>query len=564
MAMMDNVDFLISHIRNAFVTSDDTSMSEWVITECRAQDETELKRDSNPRYNRNNMNIRSDSMSDCPSDNEIKGSMDIHPDMDFGAHRRRSNTAQRLERLKKEKRTQSKMKTIQWKDAPETYKAEEKGHLFEKRNLPELPNTGSNIPDQNISTTTFQNVPVPPVLEVTSASSSPSKKAKGVSILSQQLEELDSHGSNPFFKYAKFDGRTAGGLPTRKLEIFLAFAPPEHRGYPMSILVTAHAKAQEVVGLICWQYTEEERKPDLQSVAGHIDPNDFVNKFSLHMAEDDGEIDTDFPPIIPTDPVSKYGFTKFALVANAPVQPKSALVTINVPNRGFNKFQVDSMTVTMRELMDKVIKKRKIKLRPGLNYTLEKTGKSEIGKPVDLDAMLGSMNCLEFYLIRENSSRGDAESNGEEDQKMAESLMSHQYKSFIVSMVHKLRTNTEVQLGISGDKIEIDPVSVKGTARLFRQKAVTYDADCVAACDITETKSNGRAVFRMTYLNGTDYKQHYFEAEQSTATEIVEKVNNILELKFSPVRKEFVFSQEKKALQKRDSIKRESSVKLGH
>ncbi|XP_059145208.1 target of rapamycin complex 2 subunit MAPKAP1-like [Physella acuta] len=546
MAMMDNVDFLISHIRNAFVTSDDTSMSEWVITECRIQDESDLKRDSTHRYNRNNISSRSDSMSDGPSDNEIKGSMDIHPDMDFGAHRRRSNTAQRLERLKKEKRTQCKMKTIQWKDAPDTYKVDEKGHLFEKREVTLAPvlKTDPAASKENVPPETAED------------------RRKSVSTLTQQLKELDCHGSNPFFKYAKFDGRTAGGLPTRKLDIFLAFAPPDQQAYPMSILVTANAKAQEVVGLVCWQYTDEGRKPDIQSVAGHIDPNDFVNKFSLHMVEDDGEIDTDFPPIVPTDPVSKYGFTKFALVANAPVQPKSALVTINVPNRGFNKFQVDSMSVTMRELMDKVIKKRKMKIRPGLNYTLEKAGKSEIGKPVDLDAMLGSMNCLEFFLIRENSSRGDVESNGEEDQKMAESLMSHQYKSFIVSMVHKLRTNTEVQLGISGDKIEIDPV--KGTTRLFRQKAVTYDADCVAACDVTETKSSGRAVFRLTYLNGADYKQHYFEADQTVATEIVEKVNNILELKFSPVRKEFVFTQEKKALQKRDSIKRDSSIKMGH
>lgn len=33
-----------------------------------------------------------------------------------GAHRRRSNTAQRLERMKKEKRNQSKVKNISWKD----------------------------------------------------------------------------------------------------------------------------------------------------------------------------------------------------------------------------------------------------------------------------------------------------------------------------------------------------------------------------------------------------------------------------------------------------------------
>ncbi len=31
--------------------------------------------------------------------------------------------------------------------------------------------------------------------------------------------------------------------------------------------------------------------------------------------------------------------------------------------------------------------------------------------------------------------------------EMAESLSSHQYRTYIVSMIHKLRTNTDVQLG---------------------------------------------------------------------------------------------------------------------
>lgn len=548
MAMMDNVDFLISHIRNAFVTSDDTSMSEYVITECQTQDES--RRDGGHRYSKNNHMSRSDSNSDCPSDNELKASMDIHPDMDFGAHRRRSNTAQRLEKLKKEKRTQSRIKTITWKETTEQYKVEDKGHLFEKKDLP-------SAEDLDSLTSSVESLDVRPQCEVKGNRDTEEAEDKPIrrSTLAQQLSEIQAHGSNPFFKYAKFDGRTAGGMPTRKLDIFVTFANLEQRPFPMTILVTASAKAQEVVGLVCWHYTQEGRKPDLKTLIGPIDPNCDLSKFSLHMAEDDGEIDTDFPPIVPTDPVSKYGFTKFALVANAPVQPKAAIVTIHVPNRGYNSFQVESMQVTMRELMEKVIKRRKIKIRYGLNYTLEKADKSEIGKPVDLDAMLGTMNCLEFYLIRENSSRGDVESNGEEDQKIAESLLSHQYKSFIVNMCHKLRTNTEVQLGISGDKLEIDPVSIKGTARLFKQKPMTYDADCIAACDITDTKTNGRSAFRMTYLSGHDYKHHYFEADTSVANQIVEKVNNILELKFSPVRKEFVFSQEKKALKKRDSLK---------
>ena len=36
--------------------------------------------------------------------------------------------------------------------------------------------------------------------------------------------------------------------------------------------------------------------------------------------------------------------------------------------------------------------------------------------------------------------------------------------------------------------MEIDPVASKSGTRLFRQRAVTYDADNIASCDIQEEK----------------------------------------------------------------------------
>jgi hypothetical protein len=54
---------------------------------------------------------------DSKSELEAAQSFDIVSDMDMmGAHRRRSNTAQRLDRLKKERRNQAKIKVIHWKD----------------------------------------------------------------------------------------------------------------------------------------------------------------------------------------------------------------------------------------------------------------------------------------------------------------------------------------------------------------------------------------------------------------------------------------------------------------
>ena len=39
-----------------------------------------------------------------------------------------------------------------------------------------------------------------------------SKLTKLVSTLSKQLEDLETQGSNPFFKYAKFDGRVCTSM----------------------------------------------------------------------------------------------------------------------------------------------------------------------------------------------------------------------------------------------------------------------------------------------------------------------------------------------------------------
>lgn len=36
--------------------------------------------------------------------------------------------------------------------------------------------------------------------------------------------------------------------------------------------------------------------------------------YCLHIAEDDGEVDTDFPSLDNREPVSKFGFSKLALV----------------------------------------------------------------------------------------------------------------------------------------------------------------------------------------------------------------------------------------------------------
>lgn len=149
-----------------------------------------------------------------------------------------------------------------------------------------------------------------------------------------------------------------------------------------------------------------------------------------------------------------------------------------------------------------------------------------------------------------------------------------------VYIVNRVTANTEIHLGISGDKIEIDPVlPSKGASRLLnRQRAESHPMDNIAACNICDHKGN-KTTFTLIYSlnssfsdssNGNYYqllidfiniyiiflllvtfKKHEFEAETTVADNIVEKINHILELRTSNARKEYLAYRERKSMKKK-------------
>ena len=165
---------------------------------------------------------------------------------------------------------------------------------------------------------------------------------------------------------------------------------------------------------------------------------------------------------------------------------------------------------------------------PGPQYRLEKQSEPNIA--VDLESTLESQSAWEFCLVRENSSRADGVF--EEDSQIdiatvQDMLSSHHYKSFKVSMIHRLRFTTDVQLGISGDKVEIDPVTSQKASTKFwiKQKPISIDSDLLCACDLAEEKSPSHAICKLSYLSNHDYKHLYFESDAATVNEIVLKVS---------------------------------------
>ncbi|XP_048822413.1 target of rapamycin complex 2 subunit MAPKAP1 isoform X3 [Lagopus muta] len=473
MAFLDNPTIILAHIRQSHVTSDDTGMCEMVLID----HDVDLEK-FNPS------STCGDSASESQGSNgETQGyvysqSVDITSSWDFGI-RRRSNTAQRLERLRKERQNQIKCKNVQWKDRNTSYSAEELSSLFEKKNFRvRSPCSGKQ------------------------------------SILSVRLEQCPLQLNNPFNEYSKFDGKGhVGTTATKKIDVYLPLHANQDKLQPMTVVTIANAKVHDLIGLICWQYTSEGREPKL---------NENVSAYCLHIAEDDGEVDTDFPPLDSNEPIHKFGFSTLALVEkySSPglAAKQSLFVRINAAH-GFSLIQVDSMKVTMKDILQKALKRRKGSQRgSGPQYRLEK--QSEPNVPVDLDCTLESQSTLEFCLVRENS--------------------------------------------ISGDKVEIDPVTNQKASTKFwiKQKPISIDSELLCACDLVEEKSPSHAIFKLTYLSNHDYKHLYFESDAATVNEIVLKVNYILESRASTARAEY-FAQKQRKLNRRTSFSFQKEKKSG-
>ncbi|XP_062929482.1 target of rapamycin complex 2 subunit MAPKAP1 isoform X4 [Mobula hypostoma] len=314
MAFLDNPAIILAHIRQSHVTSDDTGMCEMVLIDHDV--------DMEKMYAPVSSNFRTNVQGEGSGETQVydySQSVDITSSWDFGI-RRRSNTAQRLERLRKERQNQIKCKNVQWKERNTMLSAEELACLFEKKDFRAKPlNTATS------------------------------------SVLSVRLEHCPQQLNNPFNEYSKFDGKGhIGTTATKNIDVYLPMQTSQDKMQPMTVVTMANARVQDLIGLLCWQYTSEGREPKL---------NENVDVYCLHIAEDDGEIDGDFPPLDSNEPIHKFGFSTLALVEKySPpglAAKQSLFVRINAPQSGFSLIQVDSMNVTMKEILQKALKRRK-------------------------------------------------------------------------------------------------------------------------------------------------------------------------------------------------------------
>lgn len=74
----------------------------------------------------------------------------------------------------------------------------------------------------------------------------------------------------------------------------------------IEVVVLAHARVCDLIGLICWHYTHLEIGPPLKS---------DISAYALKIAEENGDVINDFPSLKSTDDISRYGFPCLALIS---------------------------------------------------------------------------------------------------------------------------------------------------------------------------------------------------------------------------------------------------------
>uniref|UniRef100_A0A182SD42 Uncharacterized protein n=1 Tax=Anopheles maculatus TaxID=74869 RepID=A0A182SD42_9DIPT len=541
MATYNNAHWLLSHIRNSFISTDDTGVSETVMVmediplqfakrfrETQARNAEQIQKpDTATQVDDSDGSPDTDRLQDerfgvdfeyfysypglDDTDEEdadtLSQSYDIQMDQESGFHRQRSNTAQKLEKLELARIMASLTKSVKLDDSSiqQSEEDDDKDQLFTRR-----------------STSSMER--------------EPSSAKRLSSTLTEQMSALPSLPQNQFLEYAKYDGTGHIEVPVRTFKVFVPALPEEQRAFPLPICVLATAKIQDFIGLICYKCTIANPAVELRS----------VRHYGLYMTEEDGELDMDFPPLDINEPCSKFRFTHLVMAERqleANVSHQTVLPTSSSgQSLRFQAFSTEGSTGLTTPISATA---------PTTTVTSAMKPAKQQSEPTGVSSSLQQRSQQASDVSRSTLPRISNQQKEDLDRIKGHTskIEAPLYRTFQVNILHKSRLKTEVQLGISGDRFEIDPIPHNPSKFWSRQKPACHTMDSVAACSIVDRKQS-KAVLRLVYCAGNVvsgdtegpviFKHYDIETTPDTAEQIVEKVNNILEVRLSPIRREYM------------------------
>ncbi|XP_062130401.1 stress-activated map kinase-interacting protein 1 [Drosophila sulfurigaster albostrigata] len=480
-------------------------------------------------------------------------SFDIQMYPEVGAHRFRSNTAQKLEKLDIAKRKAARIKSVNYN---EEVLPPDRQDFFVRKPVNGRP---AEKPSTSTATATVTKA------EKTSEDDLSDEGVK--SKLSEQLAKSPKQTQNRFIQYARFDGTAQVGMPTKRINVYVNMLPEPERNYPLKICVLSTAKIIEVIGLVCYKTTLQY--PDAVQLKS-------VQHYALYMTEDNDDMD-DFPPLDNREPCSKFGFSHLTLAERRPLAPVTRI-----------DYQQGTKSITSMDDKAAVAAARALE---NINLNGDVTD-GAAGTGDGGDSPQDHVKEYEKRLLNHND--------------MLEAPMHRTYR---LSIIDKRFFKCDVTLSVSGERIEID--QHKNAKFWAQRKPVSTPIDLVAHCEIVEQrqlkallriwlKSNSSSGMSssctsapisasITSLNAGNnttgiahspgspghypshsshspfgqvssmsnirFKHYDFDTDVHTAEQIRNKLNCILEMRSSDIRREFLHQRVRK--QEKQQAKRQ-------
>ncbi|KAI0043578.1 hypothetical protein FA95DRAFT_1524028 [Auriscalpium vulgare] len=126
--------------------------------------------------------------------------------------------------------------------------------------------------------------------------------------------------SNPFSdQYSAIAGRGVSAAAAMEVTVFVPSAR-RPAGKPMVLSVRKDATVEEVLGFALWTYWEEGWEPRLDEGGDVPEEKLSAVGWVLRIAEDDGEVDEDFPPPDRTGKIQKFNFDAYAVLEASATQ----------------------------------------------------------------------------------------------------------------------------------------------------------------------------------------------------------------------------------------------------
>ncbi|KAH8411019.1 hypothetical protein KR222_006496 [Zaprionus bogoriensis] len=487
MATYSNQHWLLSHIRNSFISTDDTGICETVMlsddmpkhylrrfqTGASSSDRRSGNQRANAQQQRktpqakasssgnSNSNNNTDTaaptlrsvpprIADAPlqevdfvcypgldlSDDEdldtSTHSFDIQMYPEVGAHRFRSNTAQKLEKLDIAKRKAARIKSVNYN---EEVQPPDRQDFFKRKPVNERPSTSAKA-------------------KANADADQDELSDEGVkSKLTEQLAKSPKQTQNRFIEYARFDGTAHVGIPTKRINVYVNMLPEPDRNYPLKICVLPTAKIIEVIGLVCYKTTLQY--PDVVQLKS-------VQHYALYMTEDNDDMD-DFPPLDNREPCAKFGFSHLTLAERRPLAPvtridyHSQLATKSMTSEDDKAAMADAAVQALKNI--------------NLNGDVTDAAATASGGDGDGDGDSGLDHVKEYEkrLLNHN-----------------ELLEAPMHRTYRVSIIDKRFFKCDVTLSVSGERIEID--QQKNAKFWTQRKPVSTPIDLVAHCEIVEQR----------------------------------------------------------------------------